>query len=372
VRILFVLQYYHPYVGGHESLFKNLAEGLVRRGHTVKVVTTCLRQTPRHEILNGVEIERVRVPHFADRYFFLLAGIPAAIHSARDHDLVHTSPYFGALPAYIAARRAGCPLIFTALEVLGRRWHQVENNYVKALAYRSFEKITIRLPYDRFAAISQATLEDCVVHGMNRARGRVIHLGVDEDFDPGPRTGSLRARFHIPAAAFLYLYFGRPGITKGVEDLLQAAPEIQKTIPDSQLVLILAQEPRAQYLERTRLAEKLSNKANIHILPSLPRAELIEALREADCVVVPSRTEGFGLTAAEACAMSIPVVSTRSGSLPEVVSGKHAWVEAGSPASIAEGVIRISRRDWDEIPVKRFTWEGMIEAYESLYREVLS
>lgn len=371
MHILFVLQYYYPYVGGLESLFKNLTEGLAERGHHVKVVTTLLRKTNEREILNDVEIERVRVPFWADRYFFTVLGVPRANLAARNCDLVHTTPYTAVVPAFIAARRWGLPIVFTALEVLGSRWHTVERNIFRAFSYRAFEKLTTSLPYDRFAAISKATLDDCLTSGMDGERGQVIYPGVDKLFVPAPRTGALRKRCRIPDDAFLYMYYGRPGKTKGVDVLLAAAPLIQKSIPNAFLVLVLADQPRRQYLEMCALAKNLESLANILILPSLPRQELVTAIRDADCVVIPSRTEGFGLTAAEACATGTPVVATRAGSLPESVSGRHILVEAGSPKSIADGVTRIWRGEWQETSIHNYVWDAMVDAYVSLYKEIL-
>ena len=72
MKILIVTEYYWPHIGGVEIVFKNLAEGLIKRGHEVKVVTAQVPDTKAQENLNGVEIHRVKVPKFAARYFFTL------------------------------------------------------------------------------------------------------------------------------------------------------------------------------------------------------------------------------------------------------------------------------------------------------------
>jgi D-inositol-3-phosphate glycosyltransferase len=370
VRVLFVLQYYHPYIGGLESMFQHLAEGLAARGHETRVVTTRLSGTPPVEEVGGVTIERVRVPRVADRYFFSALGLKAALRQAGWCDLVHTAPYNGVPPAHLAARRRRKPVVLTALEVLGSRWRSVEPSRLKAWSYRSFERMVTSLHYDRFVAISEATLRDCVSAGMDAAKGRVAYLGVDEIFQPGPRTGVLRSRLGIGDEDFLYLYFGRPGKTKGVDVLIAAAAQVQAQVPEAQLVLVLADQPPEWYSRLRRLAE--SSEARIHFVPSAPRELLPVYLRDADCVVVPSLTEGFGLTAAEACAVRVPVVATRAGSLPEVVSGRHLLVEPGSARALAEGIVRIRRGGWDETPRKRFSWAAMIDAYERIYSELVS
>ena len=372
MRIVFVLQYYHPYVGGLESLFRHLAEGLVRRGHTVSVITTQLRGTAPLETINGVRVERVKTPHLADRYFFILFSMAAAIRAARQSDLIHSTPYAGAIPAYFSARLSGKPVVFTALEVLGRRWFRVEANVMKAALYDLYEKLVYRLPYDRIAAISQATLEDAVALGIDVRHGRVIYCGVDEQFSRAPGRLTLRVQLGLAAGDFIYLYYGRPGITKGVDVLLRAAPQIHAAVPNAHLVLLLSEEPRLQFEKMQRLAVSLDRDACIHFIASVPRADLTSVLSDANCVVVPSLTEGFGLTTAEACTLGVPVVATHAGSIPEVISGRHILVEPDSSTALAEGVIRISKGEWQETPLKTFSWDSMVDAYEKLYQELLA
>jgi len=45
MRICFILEYYHPHIGGVEYLFKNLIEGLSKRGFEVSVLTRRLKGT---------------------------------------------------------------------------------------------------------------------------------------------------------------------------------------------------------------------------------------------------------------------------------------------------------------------------------------
>ena len=91
-----------------------------------------------------------------------------------------------------------------------------------------------------------------------------------------------------------------------------------------------------------------------------------------NCVVVPSLSEGFGFTAAEACAMRKPVVACNVGSLPEVVSGKCVFVEPKKSESIADGVIKIYNGEYEQKPERLFKWSECIEKYISLYLEMLN
>jgi len=371
MRITFILQYYYPYIGGLENLFRHLAEGLAERGHMVRVITTRLYGTPLIEVVNNVRIERVRVPTIADRYFFSLFSIPQAIRASRQSDVVHTTPYAGPISGYIAARLSRKPIVFTALEILGRQWFKVTSNPLWAMVCRVWEFFIYHLPYDRFVAISQATLDDALKDGIKLDFGTVIHCGVDSDFYNPGTAPILRNRLGLSQDVFIYLYYGRPGITKGVDVLIRASQQIQKAIPNSCLVILLSTQPRRQYKQLCLLAESLKGQASIYMVQSVPRDELISYILGADCIVVPSLTEGFGFTTVEACAIGTPVVASKVGSIPEVISGKHILVEPGSPSALMAAILRVFKKQWDILPAKKFTWNAMVQSYEELYQELV-
>ena len=374
MQILIVHEYYYPHIGGVEHVLTRLAEGLAARGHRVKVIATRLpANAPRRETIRGVEVERLGVGPFRSRYFFSLLAILPVLRQARQYQVLHTSAYNGAFPAFIAARLRRKPIVFTAPEILGDRWQRVEPNPLKALGFRLFERAVAKLPYDRIVAISQATLKDLLAIGVPAERAGYLYLGIDDDVDTAAfRKNALRDRIGSGAGDFVYVYFGRPGITKGLDVLLDAAPLIQERVPHAHLVLILATQPKANYRKALDRLSSLGSQARVTLLPPYAnRQELYEAVSDADCVVVPSLTEGFGLATAEACARHIPVVASRAGSIPEVISGRHVLVEPGSPASLADGIARAAADDYDLAPHKQFSWASMIDGYESIYRELL-
>ena len=88
-------------------------------------------------------------------------------------------------------------------------------------------------------------------------------------------------------------------------------------------MLILAKEPADRYDSIVRRIRQLDLGDRVRILDPRPRSELPDYVGSADCVVVPSLSEGFGFTAVEACALDLPVVVTRAGSLP--VKMRSTW-----------------------------------------------
>jgi glycosyltransferase involved in cell wall biosynthesis len=375
LRILFVLSYYYPYIGGAEYIFKEVTAGLVRRGHEVKVITTHLADTPLQDVIDGVHVERVQVPLTGDRYFFGLFNVPTLLQQIRDYDVVHTASNNLSYAVGAISRLMQRPVVFTSLEFLGKRWNTVESNPFKRRFFALVEKTMTRFPYHCYTAISQATYTDLVGAGVDPRLATVIYCGIDPVFlnAPHQRTGVLRSVCEIPPDDFLYVYFGRPGWTKGVDYLVKAVPAIQQALSHAHLVLILSQTPPTAYQRICDLVASLGPDLKVHFVPATnDRPLLASYLLDADCVVVPSLTEGFGFTTAETCALGVPIVASRVGSIPEVISGKHLLVEPGSPQAIADAVIRMARGEYAWSDPKDFAWERIVQQYESVYRSLCS
>ena len=145
---------------------------------------------------------------------------------------------------------------------------------------------------------------------------------------------------------------------------------ISKRVPNSTLLLILAHDPKDRYENMKKMINDLEIEDNIILLDPVPRNLLTKYIASSDCVVVPSISEGFGFTAAEACAMGKPVVASNVASLPEVVSGRYVLVEPGDPAAIAEGVEKVYKGETENTKRKAFDWDVCAGEYLEVYRKL--
>ena len=376
MRICLVVEYYYPHVGGAERLFQNLAEGFVKRGHQCHVVTTMVEGTEAEQTLGGVHIHRVRVPRGIERYAFMVAALPKAIRYARLSDVVQTTTYTAAPTAWVAARAVKRPVVLYVHEVIGRRWTSLGLNPLVAPLYRRFEDFVLALPFDAFMCNSQSTLKDAIAHGIDRQRLHFAYPGIDHNiFNPEEAAAhhqSIRRELGLDER-FIYLYFGRPGPTKGVEYLVRAIPLIKERIADATALLILSKSPRSGYEQINRIIDELDivRGRDVVVMDPVAVERLPFYIKAADCVVVPSLTEGFGSTCAEACAMQVPVVATKAGALPEVVSGRYVLVEPANPQAIAEGVERVYRREYNISEPRRFCWDDTVTAHLRLYESLI-
>lgn len=372
MNILFVLEYYPPHIGGAEVLFKNLCEGLAARGHDITVVTLRLPDTPAFEVINGVKVHRVKVPNRGARYWFTFLSIPKAFQLARQADLIHTTTYNGAFPAWLAAKLRRKTCVITVLEVFGPRWKDLLGmGWLNARLHRLLERLIVALPFYRYITVSRYTADCLKSFGVDQGKITVVYNGIDCDlFNPGKTDGKMIKQKLKLSGEFVYMYYGRLGISKGVEYLVRAVPLIRKAVPGSKLLMILVHDSKDRYENIRRMIRDLGIENSIILLTPVPRNELPGYIAAADCVVVPSLSEGFGFTAAEACAMGKPVVASNVASLPEVVSGRYVLVEPRNSEALAEGVEKVYRGERENSRRKIFSWDKCVAEYLGIYEKM--
>jgi glycosyltransferase involved in cell wall biosynthesis len=207
-----------------------------------------------------------------------------------------------------------------------------------------------------------------------------ITPGVDTDvFTSGGTPPSRRPRTVV--------YVGRmdrSSAWKGVDVLVRAfaEPELRDPLPDgpARLLLVGGGDAVGDHL---RLAAGLGCGDRVTAAGELTGAALVEAVREAAVLVLPSRTEAesFGMALAEAMACGTPVVGSAVGGIPYVVADGETGllVPPGDPGALAVACRKLladgpladrmgaaGRRRAED----RFAWAGLMERYLELLRSV--
>jgi glycosyltransferase involved in cell wall biosynthesis len=251
--------------------------------------------------------------------------------------------------------------MFLAYEFLGKRWSLVESP-VRAWAFATFERWVFSKPYDRFVAASEATARDLVAGGRDPAKVETIHPVFNDfaDWRAVPNQGD---------ASHTFLYYGRPGRTKGVSVLLEAIAEAAPTLaPSWRFELILSDDPMREKRAAVETVARGRLEDRVTIEDSMPLAELRQRLSKAYCVIVPSLTEGFGFSAYQACCIGKNIIATDAGSLPEVVSGRSIVVPRGNASALAAAIQAATRGEFENRPdlVPRDGAERIIALCESV------
>jgi glycosyltransferase involved in cell wall biosynthesis len=236
------------------------------------------------------------------------------------------------------------------------------------LAWRIKETVAVRMA-DRIVTVSEASRRDIAAwSGLPEARIRVITEGPDPVFGPRARdaeSDSELARTGIAPENRFLLYVGGLSPHKNLLRLVKAFA--RGAPPDMKLVLVGdVHDVFHTHVPQIRQAiERHELQQRVILAGFVPDAELVQLYRRAYALILPSLLEGFGLPAVEAMACGTPVLSSRAGSLPEVVGEAGIYFDPTDVDSIA-GAIRLFlaapafRDELARLAQKRsalFTWE---------------
>ena len=375
MKILFVCENYFPHYGGAEVLFKNLAEGYVKQGNTVSVITQRLKKTTKTETINGVHLQRAY--SFFSRYLFSFLALPRVIAEAKNYDVIQTTTFNGAFPAWIAAKIWRKPVVITIHEVWIGKWQEITGFSIwKSRIHELLERMIYLLPFDRYICVSDTTRKDLLQRNIPEEKVKLVYNGFDysswnkQNFS---KTDVEKIRTQFGEDKFIYFAWGRPGASKGFEYFIQAAPSILEKIPNALFVLMLGSvdKYKRKYQELQTLLKTLNLEGKFKIINSVPYSELGNYILAADSIIVPSISEGFGYTTVEATTLGKSVLISDAGSLLEVVSGKHNVFRRKDIPDLAEKAVLCAQGKYKEATPKQFTWEKTIEGYLQQYNSLL-
>lgn len=242
---------------------------------------------------------------------------------------------------------------------------------------------------DRILAPTPTEAGDLVrLYGADPRRIRIVPPGVDRAiFVPRPKVEA-RARLHLAGARVL-LFVGRLQPFKGPDVAIRALAEAVAMAPEitSDVVLAVVGGPAGSGRgpdEVARLMELAASAGvgdRVVFYPPQPHARLAEFYSAADAVLVPSRSESFGLVALEAQACGTPVVAAAAGGLRHVVvDGITGFLVRGhDPARHARAVLRILADPDLALRLGRaaighaalFTWDATAGEILGVYRELV-
>ncbi len=392
MKITWIVPHFPPHIGGGEKLYYDVCRQLVKRGCQVRVVTSSSGGIKGHHRIKGMDVFYCDWPLIFSHPLVKLSDIVAHV---RWCDIVHTTIYPTALKANLAALLFQKKCVTTIHEVMGDKWFWFEEDPFKAFVFRAYEKMIISFcPYVH--AVSVSTAKD-----FRKYNGRCRRLFQIYNYLQLPSESVIkeedvdfRQLFSLKDGEKGILYFGRPAKNKGIFVLLEAIAIFRERYfhrekPDhkgdisgtgalpskrARFCLILADEPSdgrrrvEAYIREHELSDMVT------VVKPLPRRQLLKVISQSDLCVIPSVTEGFGYSAAEACALHRPVIVSDGGSLREVVSGKCRFFKNRDSSDLAEKLsdyIRYGTKNFLQIPGRIFDRDMIIEKYMEMYGALL-
>ena len=165
---------------------------------------------------------------------------------------------------------------------------------------------------------------------------------------------------------------------KGLRFLIEALPKVLLDFPETCLSVIGKAKEKG---EITKLIAKLDLKGKISFHSELNEIEIVNLYSSAQIAVIPSLYEGFGFGAGEALACSLPLISTHSGGLKEVVGEAAIQIKSGDAKEISMAIIDLFSNPEKQAYYSRlgrermeseFDWLKAAEEYVKIYEEVIN
>lgn len=370
IAVAFINNFPGPGLGGGEVQLLALLRGLMKAGvrpTVVCVAGSALERETRD--LKGVEVIPV---DFALRSLpSLFAPVAARL---RGIQIVQGTGFLTNLIARRVGARAHVSVINTVHVVPGAA--RLDGESLIAVTFRTLLDRSSRRNVARFVAVSGAVRDGLMADKVSASRIAVIPNGVDILQLRGAASGDLTVP--LPKAGALVGFVGRLEQIKGCEFFIRAASLLAADYPD---VCFVIAGKGSRESELRALAADLGVADRVEFVGYVTAVPpLLAAL---DVVVVPSLSEASGLTAIEALGLSVPVVASRVGGLPEIaVHGETGLlVSPGDSAAIARAVAQLlddrslaralaaaGARRVEE----RFTVDRMVDSYLHLYMDLIT
>jgi glycosyltransferase involved in cell wall biosynthesis len=231
--------------------------------------------------------------------------------------------------AWLVAKLRRRPVVFWYPDVLIGTWRGGQFGRVAGIVGETVERILLRLPVDRFIAISESTKAKLVAAGVPSDRIVVIPCG----FEPSLVQEVAGSTSEHPARVTVV---GRLVPYKRVDVVVRAVARVCETHPDVELVVV-GQGPERVRLEA--LARQLGIGHRVHLRGFVDRHDdVLGAIAESSVFVSASEIEGFGIVVVEAMALGVPYAVTDIPAFREVTSGGVGGrlFPAGDDAALAE------------------------------------
>ena len=292
------------------------------------------------------------------------ARLVVALARTEQFDVIHAHDWL-TYPAGLAlAKVSGKPLV---VHVHSTEFDRSGNN-VSQRVY-DIERAGMQ-GADRVVAVSMLTKSICVRrYAVHPARVDVVYNGIDRE-DEQPAQGAT-----IDPKDRIVLFLGRITMQKGPEYFIAAAKRVLEKIDNVKFVVAGSGDMALRMIE---LAANMGIGPKVLFTGFLRGKDVDRVYQMADCYVMPSVSEPFGIAALEAIKHDVPVIVSKTSGVAEVLT--HVLkVDFWDIDEMANKIVAVLRhpplgdtlREHGAFELRRLTWDGAAEKCVESYRRAI-
>jgi glycosyltransferase involved in cell wall biosynthesis len=246
---------------------------------------------------------------------------------------------------------------------------------------RSSEKKLMKRS-DALIAVSQYTEKELTeFYGISEEKIHVIYNCVDvQKFKPNTDKEKLRRELGLEKEKKIVLFVGRLYSRKGLTTLVQSIPKVVQVFKDAKFIISGGGFKQNQE-KLQRQAEKVKANNHVSFLGYFPDEKLPNLYACSDIFVLPALYENFPFAILEAQASGLPVISTKVGGIPELVTDNEngLLVDPADAEQLADAIIRLLQdpifaeklgRQGRQLMVEKFAWPHATKEVVALYNKV--
>lgn len=395
--------------GGSETFIAEVSPRLLEKGHAVRILTSKALDPKEKDTYRGIPIRRFS-------YFYPYLGLSKSARAMLDKkagnlfsftllralmqtdqvDIIHlhTGKRLGGIARYCAMKKK-VPYVISLhggnLAVPQEEqatwieptkgtfeWGKVLGLFVGSRRVLDDAAAIICVGKDEYDAMRQKFPEKHVEYLPN---------GVDIGRFAKGNGSSFRIAHDIPLDGFVCLTVARLDVQKNQLGLVRQLPSVIEKVPNIHLLFIGHITSRSYADDIKAEAEALGVLDRITIIEGIPYSDqsLVDAYHAADCFVLPSLHEPFGMVVLEAWASCLPVAVSKRGGLASLVTqakdGLFFDPEAvpGTPNSISETIAKLATdtalrkklgTEGRRTATASYSWDSITARLVEIYRRV--
>ncbi|MDX9911289.1 MAG: glycosyltransferase family 4 protein [Phycisphaerales bacterium] len=288
------------------------------------------------------------------------ARLVARLAEREEFDIIHAHDWL-TYPAGVEARRvSGKPL---AVHVHATEFDR-SGDHVHQGVY-DIERWGMHAA-DKVIAVSQLTKEICSGrYGVPAGKIEVVYNGVDQN------GGDVRGGTQIESKDKIVLFLGRITMQKGPEYFIMAAKRVLEVMDNVKFVVAGSGDLALRMIEQ---AAQLGIGHKVLFTGFLRGKDVERVFSLADCYVMPSVSEPFGIAALEAMRSDVPTIISKQSGVSEVLT--HALkVDFWDIDEMANKIVAVLRyaplgatlREHGAMELRGLSWDGAAARCERVY-----